>query len=361
MRFVSRFINLIHRDVTKENEANKSTVILRVYILIMSVYFILQAVLLGSFKEWMVCTIAIILCLLYCGLFYATYKGKLKSVITAAQLFTLSWIIGYVYLLGWDSGVQHFLFVILLCSLVTTYHSTKIRLLLALLYCSIRLLLFRNAMAREPILSIDFTSNCLIQILNTVTIFSEITFLTSMFIKESQEMERKLVSYNEYIRELARKDALTGLMNRRSMLESIEEMLSSSPNNRSFCIAISDIDLFKSVNDSYGHEVGDAALKIISDYLENYMKKRGYVARWGGEEFLFVFHDGNGDEVKIELETMRAEIEKLDFSHISKDLHVTMTFGLEEYDPTKPIDTSITNADKKLYLGKNSGRNKVIF
>ena len=91
------------------------------------------------------------------------------------------------------------------------------------------------------------------------------------------------------------------------------------------------------------------------------MKKRGIVARWGGEAFLLVFEGINGDEAALALEDLRDRIAKTKIFYGEQELRVTMTFGIEEYDFRAGIDKIINEADKKLYMGKEAGRNRVVF
>nr|MCR4740898.1 GGDEF domain-containing protein [Lachnospiraceae bacterium] len=111
----------------------------------------------------------------------------------------------------------------------------------------------------------------------------------------------------------------------------------------------------------YGHECGDYVLKELAWLFEHFMLDKGYIARWGGEEFLFVFNDKNADDAYISLEELRYQIAKKLFSYEGQDFNLTMTFGLEEFSAQAGIDLTVENADKKLYMGKESGRNRVVY
>lgn len=115
------------------------------------------------------------------------------------------------------------------------------------------------------------------------------------------------------------------------------------------------------MNDTYGHEAGDEVLKHVAKLLEEHMKHRGYVARWGGEEFLFLFKNGNGDEAKMDLERIRSRVEESVVRWENQDIQITMTFGLVEYRSKDSLEENISLADQKLYSGKKAGRNRVVF
>ena len=105
----------------------------------------------------------------------------------------------------------------------------------------------------------------------------------------------------------------------------------------------------------------DAVLKAIADALRTCGTEGSLVARWGGEEFLMVFQGLNGDEARVILEDLRSHIEKMTIPVGDAGIHVTMTFGLTEYDFSGNTEPTIKEADEKLYLGKTSGRNRVVY
>ena len=149
----------------------------------------------------------------------------------------------------------------------------------------------------QTVQPLDPGISVLIQILNTIFIFAQITAVMIIFTKDAQKMEQKLVRYNTKLQKLASVDALTGLWNRRSMWEYIRAVeYDYEVGNAGFVsIAIADIDFFKRINDTYGHDAGDEVLKAVAELFMDKMKTYGRVCRWGGEEFLFVFYGRNGD------------------------------------------------------------------
>ena len=169
--------------------------------------------------------------------------------------------------------------------------------------------------------------------------------------------------YNTKLQKLASVDALTGLWNRRSMWEYIRAVeYDYEIGNAGFVsIAIADIDFFKRINDTYGHECGDMVLKSISNIFKKNMEEKGLVSRWGGEEFLFVFYGRNGDAAYDVLQEIYDEIHRLTVSYENEEIRITMTFGLEEYDKNDGMEMAIRRADEKLYQGKETGRDKIVY
>lgn len=361
MSLWTKISSFITKDVHNENEAKKRTIIMRIFILMTCVYCLFLTIVTSITGAPFLPVLSIVVLALYVIIYYCTYINQTKLVVLALQILTYIWIVTYVLLFGWDCGSQHFLFVLLILSYLSGYYSGKTNVFLAVFYCLSRLALFFHCKSADPIYPLDYATTVSFQILTTITIFAQVTLMISMFSKESIETEKKLVSYNAKIKELASIDPLTKLRNRRSMMEYLEGKINRPYEDAAFCLAIADIDFFKKVNDTYGHEAGDEVLREVSKVLKLFMLERGRVARWGGEEFLFFFNNPNGDEVYLEVEELRSIISKTKITYNDVEIPITMTFGLQEYTSYQPLDYTINNADKKLYQGKETGRNKVVF
>ena len=182
-------------------------------------------------------------------------------------------------------------------------------------------------------------------------------------IKRSDELGdigRCALSMQRSLRTMIEQDALTELYNRRSgdkKLRQISEDAKAS--GRSFAMAIGDIDLFKRINDTYGHECGDAVLKKVSATLKQHMWHQGFAARWGGEEFLLVFENTDLQTAREQLDLLMDKIRALDIPYDDQHVHLTMTFGLI-CEPAEDIHALLKEADQKLYIGKTNGRNQVV-
>ncbi|KAF5036890.1 Diguanylate cyclase, GGDEF domain [anaerobic digester metagenome] len=163
------------------------------------------------------------------------------------------------------------------------------------------------------------------------------------------------------LKEVAYVDYLTCLWNRRAMYERITEEYSRClRSNSSFVIILGDIDHFKTINDTHGHESGDVVLKKLAVILAKNIRTEDSVSRWGGEEFLILGTSCSLTDGVSLAEKVRNAIERHEFSFNNVTLRTTMTFGVTVFDPKKSIDEIIKDADALLYIGKNKGRNCVI-
>lgn len=178
---------------------------------------------------------------------------------------------------------------------------------------------------------------------------------------EIGEMGKFAVILQKSITELVGTDPLTGLYNRRSGGQALENMhLSCQKNGGTFVLAIGDIDNFKNVNDTFGHPCGDAVLKQLAEIFKQHMKKKGFIFRWGGEEFLFLYEKADKEKARSYLEELRRQIETEQMIYQENSLQVTMTFGAKEYEKDMGTSAIIQKADENLYYGKNQGKNQVI-
>ncbi|MBR1873690.1 MAG: diguanylate cyclase [Eubacterium sp.] len=151
------------------------------------------------------------------------------------------------------------------------------------------------------------------------------------------------------------RDPLTKLLNRRATMVRVE----NTWEDNNFAIAMGDIDWFKGVNDNYGHDMGDEVLKFVAGELKEELEKSGFVARWGGEEFLIGF-DGTQDDLVKHLKAVTGRIRAKVFETEDKTFSVTMTMGVTIRKPGEEFETVMNRADDLLYRGKRGGRNQIV-
>ncbi len=179
-------------------------------------------------------------------------------------------------------------------------------------------------------------------------------------------IELSFIKSSEYIQQ-AHYDKLTNLLNRNYLDDIYESAYRLSKiTNRPFCLAMCDLDNFKNVNDTYGHDCGDIVLKTFADFLQNTIRESDYIIRYGGEEFLIIFPSTILKNAKITIEKCIKSLANLDIKIKIKIIHITVSFGLIEINPNDgdryefDIENSIHKVDLKLYEAKRNGKNKVI-
>jgi diguanylate cyclase len=164
----------------------------------------------------------------------------------------------------------------------------------------------------------------------------------------------------EVNRELATRDSLTGLLNRRAMMELLGQQRPYVRRTEgSMALALLDIDWFKKVNDTHGHQVGDTVLQRFADLARSQLRAGDSLARWGGEEFLLLMQDTTEVEALVALERVRQRIAGGHFDELAPGLQVTFSAGLAPYQGGEASAAVIERADQALYRAKHNGRNRV--
>lgn len=164
-----------------------------------------------------------------------------------------------------------------------------------------------------------------------------------------------------HVRQAATHDELTGLPNRRHMLvllaEHAERQRRGGPD---FMIALADMDRFKSVNDTFGHRVGDEALVCFARQARIHLRTTDIVGRWGGEEFLVILPESPPGDPNIGIERLRGALAVTEVSKSAPHLRIAFSSGMTRHLPGEEIDDAIERADRALYTAKDAGRNRTM-
>lgn len=179
-----------------------------------------------------------------------------------------------------------------------------------------------------------------------------------LFAFEVRHILRLLNDENSRLGEIAARDPLTKVLNRRSLYDIVKQKVEEETNIE-FGLILLDIDDFKKVNDTYGHNVGDQVLIKIAEIMKENIRDNDYVCRWGGEEFLLMIH-GTTSDYAVVAERIRKSIEDQTFQVGELTISVTATLGISQYQTGLKLRTLIDMADQKMYYGKNHGKNQVV-
>jgi diguanylate cyclase (GGDEF)-like protein len=155
-------------------------------------------------------------------------------------------------------------------------------------------------------------------------------------------------------------DPLTNLFNRRKYMESLKiEIEKSNKLGTELSLLTIDLDKFKHINDSFGHDVGDHVLKVFADSLKHIVKESGVVTRIGGEEFAVILPKVSKEKAMEFSEKILTSTREIDFSFIHKDVLLTVSIGMDIYKNSSTVDEFMKNVDKNLYEAKHTGRDRV--
>lgn len=274
-------------------------------------------------------------------------------------------------LLGWDYGFMIYLYAIPPVLFYLFFSSPNIygNLALPAIYTTIACVVYvgvRIYTNHGPIIfegKINSNIISLMYFFNSVLTFSFQVLFSFLYALEIKHIQKTLENENSELDTIASLDPLTQLCNRRSMkLHLAATMDIAKSKGTIYSIIIGDIDDFKKVNDTYGHDFGDKVLINVANILKNQMRNGDQVCRWGGEEFLLIINANKEiaskvtDRIRIQIQDSVVE-DKRDNIAVS----VTMTFGVMEYMPGFSIERLIQLADDNLYKGKQNGKNQVVY
>jgi diguanylate cyclase len=159
---------------------------------------------------------------------------------------------------------------------------------------------------------------------------------------------------------LANIDELTKLYNRRYFFHRFQQMKEAAKGDPAICLAIFDLDNFKSINDTYGHAIGDKVIILCSKILQSYQADDCLPVRYGGEEFILLCEGKGLPEMKKIAEGVRKKVERTEVMVRGKYVPVTISSGVSKYRPGEDITVFIERADQALYRAKSHGRNMVL-
>ncbi len=193
-------------------------------------------------------------------------------------------------------------------------------------------------------------------------IYLILTFVMYYYESSQQLLIRYIQQERDNFENASKHDLLTGLSNRRNIIEKMEiERERHSRMGKPFAVIMGDIDNFKNLNDTYGHDTGDYVLQTIGSILVNQVRNIDCPSRWGGEEFLIILVDTDLEGGQRVAERIRKKVENTKFQYKDREFTVTMTFGLSIYQGAdENIDECIRRSDNALYEGKSQGKNRVV-
>lgn len=193
-------------------------------------------------------------------------------------------------------------------------------------------------------------------------IYMLLTFMLYYYESSQQILLSHIRREKDKFEYASKRDPLTGLSNRRDLIDKIRKEQERQLRLKSaFTLILCDIDDFKALNDTHGHDAGDFVLQSVAQLLKDQVRGIDCPARWGGEEFLIMLIETDIESGKTVAERIRNKIRTAGLIYNGTPITVGMTFGVSQFHGTDDtIDSCIKRADKALYAGKHQGKNRVI-
>lgn len=202
--------------------------------------------------------------------------------------------------------------------------------------------------AKENIISVVITF--------LIACYSIIAMLT-LLLRQHEEQQKRMHELAEELQLMANLDPLTQLYNRRYLTQYLQKKIACG--DSSFAVVLLDLDDFKSINDTYGHMFGDEVLQTFAKILLKHMKGHGIATRFGGEEFMLVFHTTDKNELQKVLEL--CSIDFKEYGIVSKNLPMTFSGGVSVFHHEDMLVKLFNLADERLYEAKNTGKKHIVY
>lgn len=294
--------------------------------------------------------------LFYIFMIFLVTKRMFKLIVSLIHLEVILFVIISIRYLGWDTGYSLYLVamasLIYFCPFKHKFIPYLYGIVEACLFISLKVYMSVN----DPIYICSDEFLFYMFLFNCACCFIVILYSAYLFGSSTEFVTHKLETENTKLNEVAYYDQLTGAYTRYHFLKSINKMEFDT-----FGIAIFDLDDFKLINDTYGHNCGDY---ILNETISIIRKKFGdsiNITRWGGEEFLILFTKPiNKTDLFNELQKIRRIIENFDYTYEKNLIKITITLGASVANKDEDIHDVIKRIDSNLYKGKNSGKNCVI-
>ena len=327
-----------------------------VHLVLMVIYWIAGVSPLVQFN--LMSVVIYIFCFLLCRF------GHILPVYVSIILEVTLYSIISTYFVGTRCGTFFFLFSIVPiiiyfgCNLFKGKQRWGVVVMLALNFAAFVIIYF-SFYFQEPVYMVSSPIALVLVIFSAFAMVFSTIFYNGMYIFTSENTVINLEMKNQQLSLDAHEDALTSLLNRRGFLPLVKSLMESK--EKRFCIAFCDLDDFKRVNDSYGHEAGDEVLKHTTMMIRQELPGCD-ICRWGGEEFVILLKDCDLAAAKGKVERLRKTIESNPTAFFGKQIFVTITIGLEQYNPGyKAPEALIKKADERMYYGKQHGKNILVY
>jgi diguanylate cyclase (GGDEF)-like protein len=303
----------------------------------------------------------ILSCTVYVSAFFINRRGHHNTAVFIVAGEVAVHNIIATFCLGWSSGFHYFLICILPLIFFSSTISKLLKMLVSGLLCLIYILLYNAFTSKMPIYIVENDLIRLLSIINIVIAFVAIASLAYFYNWAVDKAEAVLKNTNKKLSVLAATDHLTGVYNRRKMLEELNTSVESFKSfGTGFTIIMCDIDDFKKFNDQYGHNCGDLVLTTSAAVIKSQLSEEYSISRWGGEEFLILLPGANLQKAKELAEKLRKSVQDTSIIFNEKRVAITMTFGIYNYNSNITLEEAVNNADRALYDGKRKGKNCVV-
>ena len=295
--------------------------------------------------------------IIYAALLFANRKRlrPFSSIFVVLELAIYCFL--SCYYVGWSVGTQWYLTIMTVPVYFMYQIPSKVRKFSVVIFALSMIGCYILKLSGPPVY--DNTRLLVMEAFNVVMAVGGPVMIISLLHLGNKITERAYQFAIDSLTEEANRDVLTGLWNRRFAEQYLQALYRETAQKKRAFIGILDIDLFKNVNDAFGHDVGDEVLKWLSQEAQSSFRHSDIIARWGGEEFLLIVTDTDEKGAQKAFENFVAKIRDASLTVQDHYIRITITIGYAACAYTENYHDCIRQSDEALYYGKNHGRDQV--
>lgn len=350
----------------RANRALSIKQVMSLAMLAVGIFHVLLLLFFGCFKIYPMVIVNICSIALYIYCYRQVRRGKnLLRIFNLAYIEIVLHAVIAVLLLGVDSGFTLYMIAMLPLGYYAAYNfSSKDKNTNPMFYVAISGLAFIfvriTCVIIEPLYSYGNKQvDRVIYMVNYFVAVAAVVAFFSTLLNQIKLLEKLRLAQNKQLETLSKIDPLTGLTNRRSIQERYKQ---ADILKEEYALIMGDLDDFKKVNDTYGHDMGDVVLKAVADIFKEAVGNEEVVCRWGGEEILMFLPKQTKDDAAYVAGGILERIRQLKFyTQEHKVFSVTMTLGVAASVEGAEFDDVLKKADERLYDGKHKGKNRVVY
>lgn len=293
----------------------------------------------------------------YCAMGLISEKGYYRTAVTAIHLEVCVFAIVSTVAAGWDIGIWVYLIAMTSLTYFCPFQHKGVPYVFAAFEIFVFLALkLYIGFVNPGFFEVKGTEAVWISLYSICACFTIILYAAVSSRLSAAVSRQELQDENRSLTTLANYDQLTGLLSRYAFLERMKKYSGTST-----VLALSDIDDFKLVNDTWGHSCGDKVLSEAAELVRSFLGGEVDVCRWGGEEFVYLFQNVSMEEALQKIQQLCDAVAEHSFCHEDINLKITMTFGVSLVEEGSSPEETVTLADRQMYKGKANGKNCVVF
>jgi len=291
---------------------------------------------------------------LYCVSYALAARRRVWLAVAVAWLDLLVHATVACWIVGIESGFQYYSWILLLLVFANVHRKMAVKITLAIALMAFFVAVDWWLHKTPPLVHVHPLALDILRYFNIACFLLAMGVIAAAYGRTVTDAERRLNS-------LASTDTLTGLLNRRRMSDRMKKELTQARSaQQPLSVLLLDIDHFKSINDQFGHARGDQVIVAMSEVLSAHVRQRDLVARWGGEEFLVLQPDASPLAARDTAERIRCAVAQCLIRDDLDATPVTVTVGIATWRGDETLEDTIHRADRALYIGKQSGRDRVV-